>query len=501
MTAFIEPEIVRTSILGGDTQLDAGLPLGVPIAALMPDLLVALRIPDSFGATDRVATPPWTLARIDGTRLRPSDTLADAGVVHGELLLVRPDHPVARRTVVDDVADGVASALRRTRPAWSPSAAVRTGCAVFLAAAVTAFVLAGWATDRGDAAAVGAITAAATALLMTVAALGRRFAATTEVIATQVIATEVIATVSLAATSFAASTAWAVTSDGPADARTAVAATAALVVAVIGHRLTGVATAAHVAVATACALLAVGAAASTIVSLAPERIAACLAAVAVATVLLAPRLAVAAARLPLPAVPTAAPPPPDELDDPVPGVDALALRDPAAARTDDDPMEAIAGLVFDDDLTRRAGAASSILTGLLAGGVAIVAAATVAVAATAGPSTVAAVYCAAIIVSVLARGRTHVDRRQSAVLVGGAAMTAVATLAAWTVGGGVSPFTAFVAVLGFGTVALLIGVIAPGGEYSPLQVRAAEVAEYGVLVAVLPLLVWVLDLYRTVRGA
>lgn len=90
LTVSAEPELIRVSVLGGTAQIDSGLPAHVPLATLLPDLLTALRVPDGGDPAT------WTLARLDGSRLAPAQTLAQAGVLDGDLLLVRADRGPAR---------------------------------------------------------------------------------------------------------------------------------------------------------------------------------------------------------------------------------------------------------------------------------------------------------------------------------------------------------------------------------------------------------------------
>ncbi|GAC61753.1 EsaB/YukD family protein, partial [Gordonia sihwensis] len=155
MTVLTEPDMIRTSIVGGSTQLDAGLPAGVPIAALMPDLLDALRV-----RVDDSAEPAnWTLARIDGTALAAEHTLAQCGVCDGDLLVIRTAPADAGTVLIDDVADGVAAALQRDRFGWSSDASRMVSYLVFLVAVVGAVPAGRWAAAAGDAPVVLAVSA------------------------------------------------------------------------------------------------------------------------------------------------------------------------------------------------------------------------------------------------------------------------------------------------------------------------------------------------------
>ncbi|MBM7366790.1 type VII secretion integral membrane protein EccD [Gordonia hydrophobica] len=479
MTVSTEPELVRISILGGTTQLDSGLPAHVPLAALIPDLLGALRV--SHDGTPAA----WTLGRIDGSRLAPAETLAQAGVLDGDLLIVRADRADARSPLVDDVADGVAAALRHDRPGWTAASSRRIGYALFIVGLLAA-VPAGRVAATDDRPAVLATAAIGATVLLTVALTARRLGTDPR--------TGTAATIGAAV--LGALTASILVPTVGAGAQVALAAAAAGTIATVGHRVVGHAPAVHVAIATGAVL---ATAAGGLAALWPRPagdIAAVVAVLAVVVVLLAPRAAIALGRLPLPTVPTL-PPDPAAQDEPsqVDGVDALRLADR-------DPIGAIAELALGDlrTVADRAATTAAILTGILAGATVVCALATVVVAASADGSTVALVFSACTVAAVAGRGRTHADRLHSAIVVVGAGVTAVlAPLAVLVAGTGPSAFTVFAAVVAVAVGALLLGTVAAGGDYSPPAVRAAEIVEYAVLVSLVPLLLWVLGVYQTIR--
>lgn len=486
MTTSTEPDLVRISILGGNTQLDAALPTRVPIAALMPDLLTALRVDvdDGQGADGDDAT--WTLSRIDGSRLTPGDALADAGVRHGDLLLVRPDRPGARLPLVDDVADGVATLLARDRPGWNAESSRWIGYLVFLLAVMCAVPVGRWAAITGDQPAVLAVAAIAAATAFATALAGRRLALDPRTGTVAAIGATVLA-------ALAASVAAPTISGG---AQLALAGVAAGTCAIIGYRVSGHAPAVHVAITAVAAVATTAGLVAAVWSMPSAEVAAVIAVIAVGVVLAAPRLSIALGRLPLPEVPTAAPDSSGEVEpSPVDGVEAIRLADR-------DRLRAIADLALGDlrSLARRAAATASILTGLLVGAVSVAGVATVVVAASADGSRVALALCACVVAALAARGRTHADRIQSGILVAGAGITAVGATAAASVStAGPSPVTVFFLLLAAAVGALLLGTVAAGGDYSPPAVRVAEICEFAVLVALIPLLLWVLDVYQAVR--
>lgn len=484
MTVFAEPDLVRVSILGGNKQLDAGLPTSVPIAALIPDLLEALRVSIP---TDAEA-PGWTLACVDGTRLRPDESLAQAGILDGDLLMVRADHQQARAALVDDIADGVATTLAAHRAGWTASASRTIGEVLFVLATFAALPVGRAAAEGGGRGVVLTVSAVGATIALAVAVVGPRLQ----------LAPRTSTVLTCGACSLVALATSLVVTQHSVGAQVALAAIAVAVCAVVGYRADASphTAAIHTGLVTAAVLTAIAGTLSALASLPVPDVAAITAALGVAVILLAPRLSIALARLPLPAV-SMTTPDPTALSEPSPvdGVDAVRLPDR-------DQLGAIADLALGDltALAHRAGMAASLLTGLLAGAVVMVGISVVTLAATAGGSTVTLVYGGAVLAALAARGRTHADRWQSGVLVAGAGTTAVgAAIATLWATGGPTALSIFVALAVFAVAALLLGNVAAGADYSPPAVRVAEIIEYAVLVALVPLLFWVLDVYQSVR--
>ncbi|MGO3325692.1 type VII secretion integral membrane protein EccD [Gordonia sp. (in: high G+C Gram-positive bacteria)] len=481
---------VRISVVGGHTQVDVAAPADVPLAALIPDIRTLLHMDDDTGRC-------WTLARIGGRPLSITATLRDADVHDGDLLVFTDDSPEDPGAMVDDVAAGVAALARESRSEWTADSARWAACACVLLAAVVSAASAILAAVAGEVLAPLLFTAVAAAVCIGAALTARKLGSDPRL----------YATLSVAACVFGAASGVAAGGDA-VPARIALAGVVAAALAVIGHRGTGSAAAVHTAIATVGVGAGITGGLASVWSVPPLSIAATSTAIGVLALPLAGRLAIALARLPLPPVPVAAP----STADPtahrsvVDGVDALG---PVPV----DPLGSLADLALGDltALSRTTAAAASYLTGLLAGvGVWIMAAATV-TAALGAPDAVVLAYCAGAAAALLVRGRVHTDRLQSTVLILGGACTVTGVVAALVggvavggaaVGGAAGPSTAITAMCvtaALGAAALVIGTVAAGHDFSPLQVRAAEIAQVGVLVVLVPLLLWVLDAYRLVR--
>ncbi|MFT3663255.1 MAG: type VII secretion integral membrane protein EccD [Gordonia sp. (in: high G+C Gram-positive bacteria)] len=477
MTVTAEPEPVRISILGASTQVDVALPARTPIAALIGDLLVLLRVPDP--PTDDPDSidllPRWTLARIGAPPLPVESSLAEAGVVDGELLVIHRNLPEAPGALVDDVVDGLAHLADARAPGWTTDSARVLGYAV--CGAVTALaVLAGRAAADAPLL-IGTVSAVCAVILTAAAVLGARFGADPRGIAT--LSWCAFPTAALAG-SFVP----------PADAAssTVIAAACGLVSVLVVHRATGCAPRLHAALGTVAALSVVGGLAATGLPTGFRGAAAVTAVVGLFTVVVAARLAIAASRLPLPPVPSTLPPAPENTvaEHPIDGVDAMAP----------DPVEAVADLALVDlgELERRSALASEYLTGIVLGAVSVTAAAVLAVSFSYGGTVQALLFCAAVAATLLARGRTHVDRVQSTALLAGGAVCVLAVPA-----GTGSAVILCLSGFALAATAFLIGVTADSHSFSPLQRRALELAEYAVIAVIVPLLLWLLDAYRAVR--
>ncbi|MDN2501675.1 type VII secretion integral membrane protein EccD, partial [Nocardia nova] len=138
----VDPELCRVSVIGGNTQLDVGLPATVPVAAYITDLveLIDSRNPDltehDEGAP--VRAQHWTLARIGRDPIPPHQSLTDAEVFDGELLVLRSVTAKEAPALFDDVIDAVSRLTTESGNAWSPTAARRMGLGAGLIAVLVA---------------------------------------------------------------------------------------------------------------------------------------------------------------------------------------------------------------------------------------------------------------------------------------------------------------------------------------------------------------------------
>ena len=97
------------------------------------------------------------------------------------------------------------------------------------------------------------------------------------------------------------------------------------------------------------------------------------------------------------------------------------------------------------------------------------------------------------------RGRSHSDLFQAATLIIGGSLVVIALLTGLAFGDSRWPVIGFALGMVVVVAALVFGVVAPHQDFSPVMRRWAEIGEYLLVALIVPLLLWLLDLYRIVR--
>jgi type VII secretion integral membrane protein EccD len=122
------PEQVRVSVVGGRTQLDVTLPVDIPTASLVPELVKLVRSRDVDTPSDSPWPAAqhtfWVLRRLEpAISLRSNETLRAAGVVDGELLQLTEQRALSAPTLYDDVVDAAARLNKSAYAGWNAAAA------------------------------------------------------------------------------------------------------------------------------------------------------------------------------------------------------------------------------------------------------------------------------------------------------------------------------------------------------------------------------------------
>ncbi|MBJ7290277.1 type VII secretion integral membrane protein EccD [Williamsia sp.] len=477
-----QPDLTLVSVIGGNTQVDVALPAGTPVAALLPDLvaLIGSRTPSHrrhrSESEDKRAR--WTLGKVGQAPIDSSRSLNEAQILDGDLLVLRSVTAREAPPMFDDVVDAVAQLNTTQFPTWGAAAARRTGHVLAVLAAVLAGVALVVARTHSGSVVVGAVGLGA-ALAVVVAAI---------VVARQYHDSGTATALCACAQPLAFAGALTVTPGGLGAPHLTFAAAASLVVAVILYRTTAVGPLLHSAVFVASIGGVIAGGVEQIYGSDTVKIGAALAALSVLAVLLAPRLTIWFARLPLPPVPTSGGP----IDPVDPGV-----------RPTIEGIGAIGAMALPSAvaLERRAHTANQYLSGVVLGAAVLALVGGLAASDPRRPSDWRVTVLVVIVAVVLAlRGRSHGDRVQASTLIAtGAALTAMEMLVLGT-RDLTGAYTAFGGLLVVVVLALLCGVVAPATAFTPVSKRFGEIGEYMLLGVIAPLTFWILEIYATVRS-
>ncbi|MEV4124632.1 type VII secretion integral membrane protein EccD [Nocardia sp. NPDC049707] len=478
----VDPELSRVSVIGGNTQLDLGLPATVPIAAYITDVveLIESRNPDLTEHDDSapLRTQHWTLARIGRDPIPPSQSLTDAEVFDGELLVLRSVTAKESPALFDDVIDAVSKLTAETFHTWSPVSARWMGLMAGLVAVLAATVLLAVAKADGAGAAVGFI-ALGPGLLAAGAAVivSRRYQASLPVIVLSLYALVLL---------FAGAALFVPGHFG--SPHLLLASVATLVTAAVCYSATRIGATMFTAVITTVLFTGFSALVRMVWDPALSKIAAGVLVAALIVITMVPRIAVAAARLPVPPVPTAG-----GAIDPIDHEPRPTIEDIGAIGATALPSAA--------GLEQRARAANEYQSGMVIGCGGAAAVGAVLAADPLGAARWQGIALAVVIALILClRGRAFADLVQASTLIGCGALALVAV----GVGVGLGHTSWLMPIAGLllvvTTAAVGFGVIGPHTEMSPVTRRAGEIFEYLLIVTIIPLVLWIMDLYSAARN-
>lgn len=447
-----DPGLRRVSVHAGTAVVDLALPSGMPVAALVPSIVDALRGHGVSGST----AEPYRLSILGSAALDSATTLAQGGVRDGDVLVLSRSATPPPAPRFDDVAEAVAEALHPRR--WSPAQIDR---ATRLTAALAASFLTGagclklvrntvidnGVRDQVDTAAVAAGLAVAAVLLGAFASRAHRDAMAG-------------LTLSLVATAFAAVAGFLAVPGSPDLPNLLLTATAAAVTAVLAMRVSGYGAVTLTAVACFATVVAVAAFGGVVIGVPVHAIGALLALTSFGLLGLAARMAVLVSGL----SPTS--------NDPDPAADALVAR------------------------AARAGARLASLEAAFASSAATGAVITV----VAGAPRLSCAALAAATGALLLLRANAVDKRRTLVGVGAGVVTIGTTLEVaarqaaahgpWIAGATASVVAA----------AVYLGFVVPRSPLSQVTRKAVELVECSILIAMVPLTCWACGLYTAARG-
>ncbi|MGA8114196.1 MAG: type VII secretion integral membrane protein EccD [Actinocatenispora sp.] len=126
--------LCRVTVVAPRTRIDLALPEDVPLADLQPTLL---RYAGEDMADEGTARGGWVLAKLGGALLDSTRTVGQLGIRDGEQLYFTPRSTSAPDAVFDDVVDAIATATQDRGGQWAGT----TTRAFGVGAAVVALVL------------------------------------------------------------------------------------------------------------------------------------------------------------------------------------------------------------------------------------------------------------------------------------------------------------------------------------------------------------------------
>jgi type VII secretion integral membrane protein EccD len=453
----------RVTVVAPRMRVDLALPSDVPFADLLPTLLGHA---GADLADEPTARDGWTLSRLGGPPLDSSFSPAQLDVRDGELLYLRPRGDEAPAPVFDDVVDAVATAARERAGAWEGSTSRVFGITLAALALLGGAVLvlsAGPPQLPGGL--IGLVFGAA--LLVGAVVLARAVGDPRAATVLALVALVYAATGGLLVFAGRLS----VDRLGPPQLLAAVGVVVVFS-AVAGVGL-GTAEPVFLCVGLAAGAMLVAAGIAMVFHTSPVATAAVTMVLVLGTLPALPMLAYRLGRLPAPSVPAER----EQLRQEEPAIDAAQTL-------------------------QRADRADAFLAGLL-GTVAAVGAVGSVVTATGG--WLGATMSAVVGLTLMARARWFLNRTQRLpLLAAGLVALTAALVAAFAAQGPLVRLTAvFAATVVIGGVGLGFGLAAGRRPRSPLWGRTLDILEMLVILALVPLAVWVSGLYgwiRTIRG-
>ncbi|MFG3600341.1 type VII secretion integral membrane protein EccD [Micromonospora chersina] len=446
----------RITIVAPRTRMDLALPSDVPLADLLPTLL---RYAGEDLADEGVRHGGWSLSRLGGQPLDGGRTAAQLGVRDGEVLYFNPRAAAAPEIVFDDVVDAVATATNQRAGAWQVGT-TRAFSVLFggsaLAAGAAATLLAGPPQLPGALAAL----VVAVALLISAAVLSRAVgdSRTGAVLAMGGLGYAAIGGLLVLAGDRPLSE---LASPHVLLAATAVVLFGAVAALAVGDRLPLFLGAVGVGVAVGfgaalCLAFSIGAAAA----------AAVVATVAFGALPALPMISYRLARLPVPSIPTG----PDDLKSDTESVDG-----PQVLRNSERADAFLTGLLWTVSVLVLGGELVLADNGRLP----------------------AVLLCLVLALLALLRARPFLGRGQrTPVLLAGAVGLGLAAAATFAAGSlAVRLGLILGGLLVVTVISLIYGLTVAGKRISPVWGRTLDIVEILLIVALVPLAVWVCGLY------
>ncbi|MGW4249826.1 type VII secretion integral membrane protein EccD [Nocardia sp. NPDC004722] len=108
----------------------------------------------------------------------------------------------------------------------------------------------------------------------------------------------------------------------------------------------------------------------------------------------------------------------------------------------------------------------------------------------------------AVVISIILclRGRSFADLTQAATLIASGCVTFIGLAVLLALNDDGMLLVSAGLLLAFAVGAIGFGIIGPHVEVTPIQRRFNEIFEYGLIVSIVPLVLWMMDVYSTARN-
>ena len=480
-------EQVRVAVIFAGQQTDVTLPANSPVAAVVEALIPLLQSQrEASGSAAAVTSGRVSLTRINGETLDRSQSLAQQQVLDGELLVLEiTDAEVAFTPIIENASSAVAKFNSQRFSAVTAHTAVVFAAVTAAVATVVVTVLVGnvWRLDRRSGAdwtlLAAGIEAGLAALLAGAGALiwwRRR--------------DSVVPTALWLSALLAAPAAAFMSTPGPVGAaHVAWTAVTAAVIAVVLWQLTPVPAGVMAFVTLVGAAVAVLAFLRLLVGIEMVYLWAGTLAVALFVLTNAQGFAGRMAGIPLPPFPTV--------------TGKLLFDDAEEIATEALVAAEHQGTPSVEELVDGAAAANTYLTAIVAAcSVFFVAGAVGVVTPWQGRWWLATVFVGIVSIVLVLRGRALTDRVQAIIIVSTGLTMATAVAVKYALTSDVTAMSLAVAagVAGLAVLGLTIAAVVPPRAFSPTFRKAIETTEYVLVVAVLPLALWLCNIYHLARN-
>ncbi|MEV1066441.1 type VII secretion integral membrane protein EccD [Streptomyces sp. NPDC050263] len=161
--------LCRLTVRTPRNSLDLAVPSDVPVADLLP---VVLRHAGTELEEEGLEHGGWVLQPLGGTALEGEETLASLNITDGEVLYLRPRADELPEVRLDDLVDGIADTMRHRLHTWGPKSSRMLLRGLMGLTVATGLLILAW-PGVPEGMRVPALAVAAALLLATAATAGR----------------------------------------------------------------------------------------------------------------------------------------------------------------------------------------------------------------------------------------------------------------------------------------------------------------------------------------